>query len=748
MSNGKDISKLKQKNDKSVFETGNFSAKYLKNDDTNSVNEAFEETNEGRSTPISFNKVDPSSLVDESILGGRRESLLSASISKSFSLHNANIGSSSPVVSQSFENSRLLAPKSNQMAKIVGRHLSTAGSVDSNSIEPAGTNYSSMKKASGFLTRDIENWVHEKKDVPLRRALSSGSLEIESRRSTDLPDSKDLTLPNGFRRNFIENMHNQKPRGQYSKNFFEFLSLYGHFAGEDLRDESDSELDTETEFEDDEDDEEDEESEGAIINEDLDDDFHRFRPVDGLNISSFNQSFTPHKVQNLKKLRVKAKTAVKKGKTSTIKAFLLLLKAFLGTGIIFLPKGFSNGGLLFCNAMIIIFSLISYYCFVILINTTKQLGVSGYGDAGSKIFGNWIRVLILLSLVLSQMGFASSYVVFVGSNLKELYNIILDSDLPINGFILFQLVLFLPLSLTRKISKLGFFALIADVFIFMGLIYIYSESAFHLIENGVSSKIQYFNSKSWPLFIGTAVFAYEGIGLLIPIQESMKEPEKFNKLLVLVMLIVTIVFTSLASLAYLSYGDDVQTVILMNFPHNGLTITIQLCYSIAILLSTPLQIFPAIKIVEYYLFHKDRSTWKGKIRRNSEAISTDACSYGSISSPGGSSIQNGNPNLINQEGLLSGKSDIFIKTMKNILRVLIILFMTMIGYLGSNHLDKFVSLVGSFTCIPLIYIYPPIMYIGCFKQDIRTVDKFFCMGIFSVGCILMLYTSYDTIKNW
>lgn len=744
MSNGENIRELKHKDDKSVFETGNFSAKYIKNDinDINDRKDPTEQARRDKVIPISFQKIDPQSLVEDPVSLGRRHSLLSASISKSFNLHNSNIGTS-PVISQSVDANRAVAPNSNQMAKIVGRHLSTGESVESNSIEPAGTNYSSMKKASGFLTRDIENWVHERKDVPLRRTLSSGSLDVESRRSNDLPDSRDLTLPNGFRRNFIENQNNSRPKSQYAKNFFEFLSLYGHFAGEDLRDESDSEFFTETEFEDDDEDEEDEEGvEEFITNDEFEDDSPRFRAIDGLR-SSFNQGLY-QRVPKLNKLKLKSKATTKKGKTSTLKAFLLLLKAFLGTGIIFLPKGFSNGGLLFCNLMIIMFSLISYYCFVILIKTTKELSVSGYGDAGFKIFGNWIRTLILLSLVLSQMGFASSYVVFVGSNFKELYNMIWDSDLPINGFILFQLILFLPLSLTRKISKLGFFALIADVFIFMGLIYIYSESTFNLIENGVSEKIQYFNSNSWPLFIGTAVFAYEGIGLLIPIQESMKEPEKFNKLLIIVMVIVTVVFTSLASLAYLSYGDDVKTVILMNFPHNSLTITIQLCYSIAILLSTPLQIFPAIKIVEFYLFHKDRSTWKGKIRRNSEAVSVDVCSYGSISSPS----PLGNPNLINQEGLLSGKSDIFIKTMKNVLRVSVILVMTTIGYLGSNHLDKFVSLVGSFTCIPLIYIYPPIMYIGCFRERIRVVDKVFCMSIFSIGCLLMVYTSYDTISKW
>lgn len=735
-----------------MFETGNFSAKYLKNtaDESKKRREespmALPISRTGSPQPISFNKLDPSSLIDERISSSRKESLLSASISKSYANMSQSINAQ-------------------QMTKIVERHLSSgegSGSVhsNSNSIEPAGTNYSSMKKPSGFLTRDIENWVHERKDSQvLRRTLSSGSLDIESRRSADVPDARDLHLPNGFRRNFIELNKKQPNRGgRYTKNFFEFLSLYGNFAGEDLRDEDDSELETEDDFDDEEhhlggstfeedEEEEDDDFENALVASNEEEDDERMRLWNPDSRGSFNNHLQS-RIPTSKKIRTKNKNASKKGKTTTFHAFLLLLKAFLGTGIIFLPKAFSNGGLAFCNVMIILFSLISYYCFVILINTTKELGVSGYGDAGYKIFGKGIRTLILLSLVLSQLGFSSSYVVFVGSNLREMYNLVWDQDLSIKGFILYQLILFLPISLTRKISKLGFCALIADVFIFMGLIYIYSQSTINLFEHGISKKIQYFNSESWSLFIGTAVFAYEGIGLLIPIKESMKNPEQFNKLLILVMIIVTLVFTSLASLAYLSYGDDVKTVILMNFPHNSLTLTIQFCYSIAILLSTPLQIFPAIKIVEFYLFHKDRSTWKGKIRRNSEAISVHSNNllmYGSINAP---SINPGNPNLINQEGLLSGKSDTFIKAMKNILRIGIVLVMTLIAYLGSDHLDKFVSLVGSFTCIPLIYIYPPVMYLGCFRGKTGFVEQVACWTILILGVSLMVYTSIDTIVKW
>jgi len=87
---------------------------------------------------------------------------------------------------------------------------------------------------------------------------------------------------------------------------------------------------------------------------------------------------------------------------------------------------------------------------------------------------------------------------------------------------------------------------------------------------------------------------------------------------------------------------------------NGL----QFMYSLAILLSTPMQIFPAITITENGIFSK------------------------------------------------SGKFSKSTKWFKNIWRFMMVVFCALIAWVGANDLDKFVALVGSFACIPLVYIYP------------------------------------------
>jgi len=56
----------------------------------------------------------------------------------------------------------------------------------------------------------------------------------------------------------------------------------------------------------------------------------------------------------------------------------------------------------------------------------------------------------------------------------------------------------------------------------------------------------------------TAVFAFEGIGLVIPITESMKDPHKFPKVLSGVMVGIMVLFAGAGGLSYAAYGKDIQ----------------------------------------------------------------------------------------------------------------------------------------------------------------------------------------------
>lgn len=193
----------------------------------------------------------------------------------------------------------------------------------------------------------------------------------------------------------------------------------------------------------------------------------------------------------------------------------------------------------------------------------------------------------------------------------------------------------------RDIQKLSGTALIADLFILIGIVYIFFIEFRTLAERGMAD-ISFFNADRFPLLIGTAVFAFEGIGLIIPITEAMAEPQKFPRVLSYVMIFVMILFAGSGVLAYSTYGSDIQTVVLVNLPPSKFVTAVQFLYAVAISLSTPLQLFPAVRIVENGIFTS------------------------------------------------SGKYDVKVKWEKNAFRVCAVAACSLIAWAGARDLDKFV----------------------------------------------------------
>ena len=524
--------------------------------------------------------------------------------------------------------------------------------------------FSSLQLQGGDMTREVYRWTDDA-ESPTQGRRGKRSRSWHANRPEPENETLDIStikVPGGLRRDYLRRRAespsaqtaglnpasaghkasgkaNPPHRGFLARNFIEFLTTYGHFAGEGLEDDDEgdgyfaSQPWTSTDYADDGNSESDRDtSEGSAL-------------------------LTPGTLIRRKRMLKEPGTP---GTNSPMGAALLLLKSFVGTGVLFLPKAYLNGGMLFSNVVLLGVAALSYYCFILLVNT--RLKVEGsFGDMGGVLYGKWMRALILSSVALSQIGFVSAYIVFTSENLQAFVLAVsrCRSFIDIKLMVLMQLIIFLPLSLIRDISKLGITALVADAFILLGLIYLgYYDIRTLVINHGVSDIVN-FNAQTWPLFIGTAIFTFEGVGLIIPIQESMKQPSKFPPVLAGVMIIITVIFISMGALSYAAFGSTTKTVVLLNLPQDDKFVnTVQLLYSLAILLSTPLQLFPAIRIIENSIFSR------------------------------------------------SGKYNSYIKWKKNVFRFFMVVMCALIAWGGAGDLDKFVSLVGSFACVPLVYVYP------------------------------------------
>lgn len=78
----------------------------------------------------------------------------------------------------------------------------------------------------------------------------------------------------------------------------------------------------------------------------------------------------------------------------------------------------------------------------------------------------------------------------------------------VHYFIFLQLIIFLPLVLIRDLAKLSTTALVADGFILAGLLYIFG-SEFAIIGREGLAKVELFNPKDFPLFIGCVMLSFQ-----------------------------------------------------------------------------------------------------------------------------------------------------------------------------------------------------------------------------------------------
>lgn len=71
----------------------------------------------------------------------------------------------------------------------------------------------------------------------------------------------------------------------------------------------------------------------------------------------------------------------------------------------------------------------------------------------------------------------------------------------------------------------------------------------------------------------------------------MQEPAKFPRVLTYVMFFLTALFASAGALGYLAFGSKIQAVVILNLPQDQKFVNaVQFLYSMAIMLSTPLQL--------------------------------------------------------------------------------------------------------------------------------------------------------------
>eukprot|EP00047_Mylnosiga_fluctuans_P003072 m.227341 g.227341 ORF g.227341 m.227341 type:complete len:452 (-) comp11572_c0_seq1:92-1447(-) len=296
------------------------------------------------------------------------------------------------------------------------------------------------------------------------------------------------------------------------------------------------------------------------------------------------------------------------------------LKGCVASGFLALPYALGKSGYAAGTAAMVLICLVSTHCVHLLVEVKEFIGVKhglnsvSYGELARLSMGNIGSKFTNISLVVSQLGFCTVYALFYAKNMSKVF-----PQLSQNEHIAILAPCLVMLSWVKSLRVLAYPSALGTLCILYAAGVIYEYTIRHLVNDGVGNRD---NTKSdlctpsnytstndcapqewtsigdFPIMFGNSIYAFEAIGLVLPLQNAMKNKNDFGLMLNLSMIIVFLQYTSFALLGYLVFGRAVEGVITLNLPDETLYSSVLVALSVMMLQSYALQFFPAIEIME------------------------------------------------------------------------------------------------------------------------------------------------------
>jgi len=157
--------------------------------------------------------------------------------------------------------------------------------------------------------------------------------------------------------------------------------------------------------------------------------------------------------------------------------FANVMKSFIGSNFLGLPFAFANAGIFGGLASLALVSLVTGFCCLLLVRLKRQLvqmdstivGKS-YGSVIHAVFGTPGTIIVDILLIFTQFGFCIGYFIFISQNLANILpaSTLDETDRSLIA-IAIPVALVLPLVFIKKMKRLGFISLIADVLLLGGV---------------------------------------------------------------------------------------------------------------------------------------------------------------------------------------------------------------------------------------------------------------------------------------
>jgi proton-coupled amino acid transporter len=360
--------------------------------------------------------------------------------------------------------------------------------------------------------------------------------------------------------------------------------------------------------------------------------------------------------------------------SSKFKTFANIFISIVGAGVLGLPYSFKKTGWIMGLLTLFSVAFLTYHCMMLLIHTRRRLEsimgfpkINSFGDLGYATSGHCGKICIDIMILLSQCGFCISYLIFISTTLVHLSNHNTSSTTSSSFFGFTPKVLFiwacfpfqLGLNAIPTLTHLAPLSIFADVVDIGAMGVVIVEDIFVFLENRPPLKT--FGGLSVFLYgIGVAVYAFEGIGMVLPLESEAKDKDKFGGVLGLGMMLISLLYGGFAALGYFAFGEETQGIITTNLGQGMLSALVQLGLCVNLFFTFPMMMNPVYEVVERRFCDSKYCLW---------------------------------------------------------LRWLLVLVVTLVALLVPNFAD-FLSLVGSSVCVILSFVFPALFHFLVFKDEL------------------------------
>lgn len=197
-----------------------------------------------------------------------------------------------------------------------------------------------------------------------------------------------------------------------------------------------------------------------------------------------------------------------------------IIKGYCAIVILFVPSAFVNGGWAMSSFLMVGSAAVTTICVLKMVECGMKLGIYSYGGIVETTLGKKAKMLADIMIACTQYSFTISHFTFETESMKSSVDTIYGVDSPKLWYAIIVLSMCIPLAWIRDLGKLSWTFMIGTFVICVTVIVVVCYCTTSLVNNGTAEGVVAFNKSSFLITLGFVFYAYEGIGVVMPIMQA------------------------------------------------------------------------------------------------------------------------------------------------------------------------------------------------------------------------------------